>query len=77
MPLVRVQILINKKHDQQMNNVVSPQIEAFGSKSDNSNLSSCNLSGAYTLKNQWLSSINTTQLWDGLLIFGISSICGW
>ena len=70
MPLVRVQILINKKHDQQMNNVVSPQIEAFGSKSDNSNLSSCNLSGAYTLK-------NTTQLWDGLLIFGISSICGW
>lgn len=52
MPLVRVQILINKKHDQQMNNVVSPQIEAFGSKSGNSNLSSCNLSGAYTLKNQ-------------------------
>lgn len=52
LPLVRVQISINKKHDQQMNNDVSPQIKAFGSKSGTLNLSSCNLSGAYTQMNQ-------------------------
>lgn len=45
LPLVKVQISINNKHDQQMNNDISPQIKAFGSKSGTLNLSSCNLSG--------------------------------